>query len=61
MFNLSILQNNMVIWCYMSAINALIMKYKTHVCFNYRISLTEIVFISHVTHKSADEMEHALH
>ena len=55
MFNRRILQNNMLIWCIISAINASIMKYKTHACFNYRNRLIERVFISHVTQKSAEK------
>ena len=54
MFNRCILQNNMLIWCNIGAINASIMKYKSHMRFNYQNWLIESVFISHITDKSAE-------
>ena len=45
-----------LIWCnIIIAINASIMKYKAHVSFNYQNWFIEIVFISHVTQKSAEK------
>ena len=62
MLNRLILQNNMLIWCNISAINASINKYGTHVYFNYQNWWIERVhgqlwwvFISHVTLKSTEK------
>ena len=57
MLNCRILQSNAAYctWCKIIAINASILEYKTLVCFNYQNWLIEIVFIFHVTQKSAEK------
>ena len=60
MFNRRILQNNKLIWCNVSTLNASIMKYWTHVSFNCQYTLIERVFTSLGAQKSAEKW-HMLH